>query len=87
MLKVKIWLWLLKGALLTSIKRIMFLVLKNLNPQGWHLNNWRKEKKTFYALIVTSSTVRDISVVRINYSKYIVKRNKNKNKNHLKMKT
>jgi hypothetical protein len=31
--------------------------------------------------------VRDICVVRINYSTYIVKRKKNKNKNHLKMKT
>jgi hypothetical protein len=40
-----------------------------------------------YALIVTASTVRDISVVRRNYSTYIVKRKKNKNKNHLKMRT
>jgi hypothetical protein len=46
-----------------------------------------KEKKKVYSLIVTASTVRDISVVRRNYSTYIVKRKKNKNKNHLKLKT
>jgi hypothetical protein len=68
MLKVKIWLWLLEGPLLTSIKRIAFLLLKNLNLQGLHLNNWRKENKKVYALIEKTSTVRDISVVRRNYS-------------------
>jgi hypothetical protein len=47
-----------------------------------------KKRKKVYALIVTASTVRDINVVRRNYSTYIVKRkkNKNRNKNHLKMK-
>jgi hypothetical protein len=34
MLKVKIWLWLLEVPLLTSIKRIMFLLLKHLNLPG-----------------------------------------------------
>ena len=34
MLKVKIWLWLLEGPLLTSIERIMLLLLKHLNLQG-----------------------------------------------------
>jgi hypothetical protein len=34
MLKVKIWLWLLEGPLLTSIERIMFLLLNHLNLQG-----------------------------------------------------
>ena len=68
MLKVKIWLWILEVALLTSIKRIMFILLKQLNLHGGHLKNWRKENKKVYALIVTTSTVRDISVVRRNYS-------------------
>jgi hypothetical protein len=34
MLKVKIWLWLLQGPPLTSIERIMFLLLNHLNLQG-----------------------------------------------------
>jgi hypothetical protein len=34
MLKVKIWLWLLEGPPLTSIERIMFLLLNHLNLQG-----------------------------------------------------
>ena len=28
----------------------MLLLLKNLNLQGWHLNNWRKEKKKVYGI-------------------------------------
>jgi hypothetical protein len=89
MLKVKICQWLLEGTLLTSIKRIMFILLKQLNLHGGHLKNWRKENKKVYALIVTTSTVRDISVMRRNYSTYILKRKKKNNKknNHLKMKT
>jgi hypothetical protein len=34
MLKVKIWLWILEGPILTSIERIMLLLLKHLNLQG-----------------------------------------------------
>jgi hypothetical protein len=34
MLKVKIWLWLLEGPILTAIERIMLLLLKHLNLQG-----------------------------------------------------
>jgi hypothetical protein len=34
MLKVKIWLWLLEGPILTSIERTMLLLLKHLNLQG-----------------------------------------------------
>jgi hypothetical protein len=64
---------------LTSIERIMFLLLN-------HLNNLTKENQKVYILIVTTSIVRDIIVVRRNHSTYIVKRKKKKNKNHLKMK-
>ena len=39
-------------------------------PQPTRLtpNNWRKEKQKVYALFVIASIVRDISVVRRNYS-------------------
>jgi hypothetical protein len=41
-----------------------------------------KEEKNIFALIVTKSIVRDISVVRRDYSTYTVKRKKQNNRSH-----
>ena len=57
----------LEGPPLTPIERIMFLPLTYLNLQGWNLNKLMKEEKKVYALIVTTSIVRDKIVVIRNY--------------------
>ena len=45
-----------------------------------------KEEKKVYALFVIASIVRHISMMRINYYEYIVKRKKQMIRNHLKFK-
>jgi hypothetical protein len=51
-----------------------------------HINNWRKDEQKVYALIVTTSIVKDISMVRRSYSTYTMKRKKQMIRNHLKLK-
>jgi hypothetical protein len=47
----------------------VFPLLTSLNLQGLHLNNWMKEEKRDNVSTVKTSTIRGISVARINYSK------------------
>ena len=54
-------------------------------PTSSNHKKWMKEEKKDYYLIVIASILRDIRVVRRNYSTWIVKIKKKMNRDHLKM--
>ena len=81
-LKAKLW---QQGSLpLTTIKMEVLLLLAFHNLEGWDYKNRRKKEKKGFATVVIANIVKVISVLRRNYSTYIVKRMKKRNKKHQK---
>ena len=68
MLKVKIWLWILEGPITNIYRENNAPSSKTPQPTRLTPQQLEEKKQKVYALIVITSTVRDISVVRRNYS-------------------